>query len=475
MKPVENLLFGNRYRLVSRIAVGGMGEVWRAHDNALNRDVAVKVLREEFAGDEGFIERFRAEARNSAALSHPNIASLYDYGEEGGSAYLVMELVLGEPLSDLLDREPVLPARRLLPLLAQTARALHAAHVAGVVHRDVKPQNILVDRSDRVRITDFGISTAINQVPLTDAGMVMGTAQYLSPEQAMGGAATPASDIYSLGIVAYEALAGHRPYTGATAVEIAVAHVSTPMPPLSSEVDPALAALVRKMLSKSATGRPRSAAAVAQRLDELAEQSAAAAFTGGRSYRAVDVFDAGASTTPPRSGQIPVTPVAAFEPGTTPPLPTADPAPSGPVTPVAPAPAPPVAVSIPITPAPVTSWDADGRPALPPAAPLVVPVAPAEPVEAARASERRPRREPARRAPGGLSWWGVAVAIVVIALLGAWFASWLVAAFRTAGPVFPGSAPIVTIACTEYPPTSGMIWPDPGATRPGTTPSARDQ
>ncbi len=191
-----------------RIAVGGMGEVWVAADDALGREVAVKVLRSEYAGNEDFLNRLRTEARNSAALSHPNIAQMYDYGETNGSGYLVMELVVGEPMADLLEREPVLPPARLLPILAQTARALHAAHLSGVVHRDVKPGNILIDRSGTVKITDFGVSLAANQVPMTATGMVMGTAQYLSPEQAVGQAATGASDIYALGIVAYESIAG---------------------------------------------------------------------------------------------------------------------------------------------------------------------------------------------------------------------------------------------------------------------------
>ena len=198
---------------------------------------------EEFAGDRSFLERFRTEARNSAALSHGNIAALYDYGEQDGSAYLVQELVVGEPLSDLLEREPVLEPRRLLPILAQTARALHAAHEAGVVHRDVKPGNILIGRGNRVKITDFGVSLAQDQPTMTATGMVMGTAQYLSPEQAVGRPATPLSDLYSLGVVAYEALAGKRPFTGPTAVDIAVAHVNDPVPPLPTSVDRHLAEL----------------------------------------------------------------------------------------------------------------------------------------------------------------------------------------------------------------------------------------
>ncbi|WP_448058402.1 serine/threonine-protein kinase [Cellulomonas hominis] len=269
MRPEVGTTFGGRYRLVSQIAVGGMGEVWVAHDEALARDIAIKVLREEFAGDPGFLERFRAEARNAASLSHPNIAQLYDYGEQDGSAFLVMELVVGEPMSDLLEREPILPLPRLLPILAQTARALHAAHLAGVVHRDVKPGNILLGRGGRVKITDFGVSLANNQVPMTATGMVMGTAQYLSPEQAIGRAATPASDLYSLGIVAYECLVGHRPFTGPTAVDIAVAHVNGVVPPLPPSVEPELAALVMRLLAKEPTERPGSAQQLARTLDAM--------------------------------------------------------------------------------------------------------------------------------------------------------------------------------------------------------------
>ncbi|GIG41389.1 serine/threonine-protein kinase [Cellulomonas phragmiteti] len=266
-------LGGGRYRLLRRIAVGGMGEVWEANDDALARAVAVKVLRDEFAGDVGFLERFRTEARNSAALHHPHIAALFDYGEQDGSAYLVMELVVGEPLSDLLEREPVLPPRRLLPMLAQTARGLHAAHLAGVVHRDVKPGNILLARSGKVKITDFGVSLAADQKTMTATGMVMGTAQYLSPEQAVGRPATPLSDLYSLGVVAYEGLAGKRPFTGPTAVDIAVAHVNDPVPPLPASVDKKLAALVLRLLSKEPTERPSSGEELADLLDRLVPQT----------------------------------------------------------------------------------------------------------------------------------------------------------------------------------------------------------
>lgn len=269
MRTATGVALGDRYRLVKQIAVGGMGEVWEGYDESLARPVAIKVLRAEYAGDRGFLERFRTEARNSAALSHPNIAQLFDYGEQEGSGYLVMELVVGEPLSDLLEREPVLPPARLLPVLAQTARALHAAHEAGVVHRDVKPGNILLGRGSRVKITDFGVSLAQNQATMTATGMVMGTAQYLSPEQAVGHAATPLSDLYSLGVVAYEALVGHRPFTGPTAVDIAVAHVNSPVPPLPASVDKRVAALVMRLLSKDPSKRPATGAELAVELDRL--------------------------------------------------------------------------------------------------------------------------------------------------------------------------------------------------------------
>lgn len=269
MRPAPDVVLGGRYRLTRQIAVGGMGEVWAAHDESLQRDVAIKVLREEFAGDTGFLERFRTEARNAGRLSHAGIAALYDYGEQDGSAFLAMELIVGEPMSDLLEREPVLPPARLLPILSQTARALHAAHQAGVVHRDVKPGNILLTPTGKVKITDFGVSLSSNQVPMTATGMVMGTAQYLSPEQAVGGPATAASDMYALGIVAYEALVGHRPFTGPTAVDIAVAHVNTPVPPLPASVDRHIAALVMRLLSKDPAARPSSAEELAQLFDAL--------------------------------------------------------------------------------------------------------------------------------------------------------------------------------------------------------------
>ena len=338
MRPVAGLALGERYRLVRRIAVGGMGEVWVADDGYLGREVAVKVLREEYTGQEDFLKRLRTEARNSAALSHPNIAQMYDYGEQEGTGYLVIELVLGEPLADLLEREPVLAPKRLLPILAQTARGLHHAHESGVVHRDVKPGNILLERPGRsaihamVKITDFGVSLAANQAPMTATGMVMGTAQYLSPEQAVGQPATPLSDVYALGVVAFEATAGKRPFTGNTPVEIAVAHVNSPVPPLPTTVHPGLTALIERLLEKDPARRPSSAGALADELDELALEIAADPL-GARSRTArrlrtappARVFPPVNAPAPPSQPRpaTPVEPVEARKPATPPSVPPA--------------------------------------------------------------------------------------------------------------------------------------------------------
>lgn len=269
MTPRRGLQLGGRYELMALVAVGGMGEVWTAADMHLDRKVAAKVLRAEFAGDTMFLSRMRAEARNAAGLSHQNVTAMYDYGEQDGAGFLIMELVEGEPMSELLARERVLEVTQLLPILAQTARGLHAAHRSGVVHRDVKPSNLLITRDGSVKITDFGIALGANQAPMTAAGMVMGTAQYLPPEQAMGKAATGVGDIYALGIIAYESLVGRRPFTGTTQVDIAFAHVNQAVPPMPEHVDERVREVVMSMLAKDPERRPRSGASLARTLDDL--------------------------------------------------------------------------------------------------------------------------------------------------------------------------------------------------------------
>jgi len=269
VKPVVGLELQGRYQLVERMALGGMGEVWRATDLRSGRAVAAKILRPELAGDEIFLSRLRAEATNSRGLRHPNLAIVLDAGERDGSGWIIMELVQGRALSDILSEKGTLAPAEILPILAQVARALQVVHDSGVVHRDVKPSNILINREGLAKLTDFGISTGVNQRPMTATGMVMGTAQYLAPEQAMGNMATAAGDLYALGIIAYEALVGHRPFTGTTQVDIAFAHVNEPVPPLPESVPAEVREVVMDLLAKKPADRPGSAREVARRLDRI--------------------------------------------------------------------------------------------------------------------------------------------------------------------------------------------------------------
>ena len=269
MRPTQGVSFGGRYELQSRIAIGGMGEVWEATDHVIGRTVAIKILKDEYMGDPGFLERFRAEARHAALVNHEGIASVFDYGEENGSAFLVMELVPGEALSTVLERDGALSADKTLDIVAQTASALQAAHAAGLVHRDIKPGNLLITPDGRVKITDFGIARIADQVPLTATGQVMGTVQYLSPEQASGHPASPATDTYSLGIVAYECLAGKRPFTGESQVAIAMAQINEQAPPLPPTVPIPVQNLVMAMIAKKPADRPSSSATVARAAQAL--------------------------------------------------------------------------------------------------------------------------------------------------------------------------------------------------------------
>ncbi|HEY5229844.1 MAG TPA: serine/threonine-protein kinase [Galbitalea sp.] len=279
MRPTSGLTFGGRYQLSSRVAIGGMGEVWQATDLVIGRTVAIKILKDEYLGDPGFLERFRAEARHAALVNHEGIANVFDYGEEDGSAFLVMELVPGEALSTILERDRVLATDRVLDIVAQTANALHAAHSAGLVHRDIKPGNLLITPDGRVKITDFGIARIADQVPLTATGQVMGTVQYLSPEQASGHPASPTTDIYSLGIVAYEALAGRRPFTGESQVAIAMAQINETPPELPATIAEPVRNLVYSSIAKSPADRPASAAHLARAAQALRRGDVAAAAT----------------------------------------------------------------------------------------------------------------------------------------------------------------------------------------------------
>jgi cytoskeletal protein RodZ len=277
VRPSSGITLGGRFQLTTRIAIGGMGEVWKAKDLILGRIVAIKVLKEEYTGDPGFLQRFRAEARHTALLNHVGIANVFDYGEEEGSAYLVMELVPGQPLSSIIDHEQVLSPDRTLSLIAQTARALAVAHAQGLVHRDIKPGNLLITPEGRVKVTDFGIARLANQVPLTQTGQVMGTAQYLAPEQATGQTATGASDIYSLGVIGYECLTGHRPFSGESQIAIALAQVNDAPPPLPDTLPKPVRALLMSMLAKDPKNRPADAIKLAEAADAIRNGDIAAA------------------------------------------------------------------------------------------------------------------------------------------------------------------------------------------------------
>jgi len=275
--PINNQPSPGRYVFGDLIATGGMGEVYRATDTALDRPVAIKLLKPEYADDPVNRARFDSEARHAAALHHPHVAAVYDVGEMPTASglmrpYLVMELVDGQPLSTLLRDGRPLDPEAVRDLLGQAGDALAAAHRAGIVHRDVKPANLLVTPDREVKVTDFGIARAASSSAITGTGQVMGTPQYLSPEQARGEQASPASDVYSLGVVAFECLTGHRPFQKDTAVATALAHLHDPVPPLPTTVPADLAAVVTRALSKDPQERYPDAAAFTAALRGLSEQ-----------------------------------------------------------------------------------------------------------------------------------------------------------------------------------------------------------
>ena len=251
----QGTTLAGRYRLDTRIGAGGMGEVWRGEDTVLARTVAVKVLLPGRMQDPGFLARFQAEARAMATINHPGVVDVYDYGVSGDTVYLVMKFVDGEPLDRLLSRLGRIAPQPAMELIAQAALALQAVHDQGIVHRDVKPGNLLVQRDGTLVITDFGIARSDVGNRLTDAGMVLGTAAYCAPEQAEGAPVTPAVDIYALGVVAYECLAGQRPFDGDSPVTIALKHIREAPPPLPPDIPGPVRALVEQALSKDPARR----------------------------------------------------------------------------------------------------------------------------------------------------------------------------------------------------------------------------
>src|SRR5580704_6517582 len=260
---LDGTVLGGRYLLHEQIGNGGYGEVWRATDTVLSRPVAVKLLHPRYTQRSEALARFRAEARHAGGLSHENIAQIFDYVEPAGGQppYLVMELVEGPSLETVLGGGP-LDDSQTMDIVAQAAAGLQAAHAAGMTHRDIKPANLLLAPGGTVKITDFGIAHTIGSAPVTATGELIGTPGYLAPERAMGERATPASDLYSLGMVAYECLAGAPPFRG-TALEVALAHRDRPLPPLPPSVPVGVCTLVMRMAAKDPVRRLNDAAEVA--------------------------------------------------------------------------------------------------------------------------------------------------------------------------------------------------------------------
>ncbi|WP_084597999.1 serine/threonine-protein kinase [Micromonospora chokoriensis] len=269
---------GDRYRLVESIASGGMGDVWRAIDETLDRCVAIKMLRPRLVTDPGFGERFRREARAMAALRHPGVAQVYDYGEVSRPdapvlAYIVMECVQGQPLSERIAEVGRLGVAETMSIATQTARALQAAHDAGVVHRDVKPSNLIIEPDGHVVLVDFGVAVTQEAASLTATNQVVGTALYMAPEQVTRSETTSAIDIYALGAVVYHCLSGRPPHQGENAVAVALRHLEEEPPPLPENVPEAVGRLVATAMAKEPSRRFPTATAMAAEAQLLADPS----------------------------------------------------------------------------------------------------------------------------------------------------------------------------------------------------------
>ena len=266
--------FGGRYSVEERVGVGGMAEVYRARDSLLGREVAVKVLSERFSRDRSFVERFRREAQSAANLNHPNIVSLYDFGGDDSTYFIVMEYIDGSSLGDIIRQDGPLLPERAAEIASDVAQALQRAHSAGIVHRDIKPTNIMITSSGQTKVTDFGIARAMGdgEQTMTQTGMVIGTASYLAPEQAQGNPVDARSDVYALGCVLYEMLTGRPPFSGDTPLSIAYKHVrETPTPPsrVNSDVPAGLEAIVMKALAKNPENRYSSATEMHEDLERF--------------------------------------------------------------------------------------------------------------------------------------------------------------------------------------------------------------
>src|SRR5688572_13013353 len=263
-------MIDNRYRVTGRIGSGGMADVYCADDTHLGREVAIKVLHRRFSQDEEFVERFRREASAAAGLQHPNVVSVYDRGSHDDTWYIAMELLKGRSLKDVIRQDAPIDQRRAIDLVIQILQAASFAHKRGVVHRDFKPHNVIVADDDSLKVTDFGIARA-GASEMTETGSIMGTAQYLSPEQAQGQRVDARSDLYSIGVILFELLTSQVPFTGESAVSIALKHVSEPAPPVASwrpDVHPVLDAVIARALVKDPAGRFQSAEEFVLALDD---------------------------------------------------------------------------------------------------------------------------------------------------------------------------------------------------------------
>ena len=272
MDTMTGELYDGRYRLERRIGSGGMADVWLAEDGSLNRQVAIKILADRYTQDEGFVERFRREATAAAGLNHPNIVAIYDRGQAEGTYYIAMEYVDGPTLKQEITARAPLPEADAITYAQQALQALEFAHRRGVIHRDVKPHNMMITPEGMLKMTDFGIARAANTVEMTEVGSIVGTAQYLSPEQARGQPVGPQSDIYSMGIVLYEMVTGELPFNGGSAVEIAMKQVNDPPPPPTRKnrlLSPALEQVIMRALAKDPALRFRSAREMADELERV--------------------------------------------------------------------------------------------------------------------------------------------------------------------------------------------------------------
>ena len=265
-------VLNERYQLISLVGGGGMAQVYKARDNVLGRVVAVKILREQYANDAQFVARFKREAQAAANLAHPNIVNVYDVGQDGNVYYIIMEFISGESLKELITRSAPLPTDSAVSIAAQILAGLEYAHRSGLIHRDIKPQNVVITREGSVKVTDFGIAKSVSDLGLTEAGMALGTAHYFSPEQAKGERVVPQSDIYAVGVSLYEMLTGHIPFESDTAVGLAYKHISEmPRPPSQQNpnVPARLDTIVMKALAKEPAQRYNSAADMEKALRNL--------------------------------------------------------------------------------------------------------------------------------------------------------------------------------------------------------------